>query len=285
MGISGSHMLADAVSVAALVTAWADTNLLGKMLSPPCFEPLLPPPLAGDDWPSRHLVDSLPLGENEAESTNEGGFATASFAFSDAAARSVLAAAGGSSVFGALAALFWTAISRAKKGKGKEKQGSLVDMAVCVDARGALNLSRSFFGNATVFAPVHGGNVKEGTLAEAARAVADAVNEIDYQGVMQWLEEGAGAVTSLCGTPLVCANWEGLNTYSAVFERGEGPLRVSYHLEPVSEQGHVLVMPPSAPEEEPSLARLVAVTLRAAELARLREDGIVLGYQPSVIPE
>lgn len=294
IAISCAHMLADAVCLSALVTAWADMNLLGKMLSPPCFHPL-PPPRVGDapnrqHPPSRALVDHYAT-SMESESPEAGGFATATFAFSDEMVRSILAEAQAAddgatapSVFVALAALFWAAVSRAK---GKDR--GLVDMTVCMDARKALNLSRSFFGNAMVFAGVRGGEIGGSKLEVAAKAIADATKAIDYEGVaglMEWLDsrtsgEGTGGpALRLCGQRLVCANWEGLSPHLATFEQGLGPIHVSYYLEPVTGEGHILVLP--QPREE-SLGRVVAVTLPEAQLERLREDGHILRYQPKTL--
>ncbi|CAA6660813.1 unnamed protein product [Spirodela intermedia] len=270
IGISCAHMQADAACLSALVTAWADMNLLGKMLSPPCFHPLPPPRVGGSPTrqhsPSRPLVDHY-ASSMESEIHETGRFATATFAFSDETVKSILAeaqVAGDSTtsprVFAALAALFWAAVSRAK---GKDR--GLVDMAVCMDAREALNLSKSFFGNAMVFAGVRGGEIGGGRLEAAAKAIADATKAIDYEGVTDLMENG-WACAELCSRRLLCANWEGLDPHLATFEQGVGPIHVSYYLEPKT------------------LGRVVAVTLPEAQLGRLRVDGHILGYQTKIHP-
>ncbi|MQL91381.1 hypothetical protein Taro_023992 [Colocasia esculenta] len=303
IGVSCSHMLADAACLTMLVKSWADMNLLGKILSPPDFHPFPPRTTAGGFTPvdPHRPLFSPPIdhyksaaAETEDHSTasykSQRRFNTVAFAFSEETVRSIVndsCPAGGDAptAFQALAALFWASISRAK---GSTR--GLVDISVCVDARGALGLSKSFFGNALAFNGVPGGGVEEGRLDMAAKAVADAMTHLDKPGVMgliEWLEaaheETSGPTKmTLCGPRLLFANWEDLGPYVATFEPGIRPIRVSYYLEPVVGEGQVLVLP-LARGHAGSVGRVVMVTLPDEQLDVLCGDVLILGYEPEML--
>uniref|UniRef100_A0A1D1YSS3 Omega-hydroxypalmitate O-feruloyl transferase n=1 Tax=Anthurium amnicola TaxID=1678845 RepID=A0A1D1YSS3_9ARAE len=292
IGMSCSHMLADATCLTMLVKAWAEMTLLGKMLSPPCFHPL--PTTTPSDTSShrRPYTDLIEHYRSSMEAENLGinppRFNTATFAFSDEAVRSIVAESTAAddaapTPFQALAALFWASITRVT---GRKR--GLIDMTICVDTREALNLSKSFFGNAMVFNGTQGGEIEEGRLDMAVKAIADVMKEMGHEGVLdliEWLEahsEATGPRRMLYGPRLLCANWEGLRPYQATFEPGVRPIQVSYYLEPVLGEGQILVLP-SSQGNEGSLSRTVMVTLPEDQLGMLCEEAHVLRYHPKIL--
>lgn len=285
IGISCSHMLADAACLTMLVQSWADMSLLGKVLSPPDFHAFPAKRITNASGHHRPYLDP-----STASLGVPGRLSTATLAFSDESVRSIVddsrAAPDGSppsTAFQALAALFWTSISGVKGRRGSE---GLVDMSICSDAREALDLSKSFFGNAMVFNGVQGGGIGEGRLDMAVKAIADVMSKLDKEGVvgfMEWLEaHGETPRRTLCGPRLLCANWEGLRPYVAAFEPGVRPIHVSYYLEPAVGEGQVLVLP-SARGHVGSLSRVVMVTLPEEQLGILCEDPCVLRYGPEIL--
>ncbi|MQM19595.1 hypothetical protein Taro_052603 [Colocasia esculenta] len=133
-------------------------------------------------------VRNVRINHSTASSKSQRRFNTAAFTSTDETVRSIVddsCPVGGDAptAFQALAALFWASISRAK---GSTR--GMVDISVCVDTRGALGLSKSFFGNALAFNGVPGGGVEEGRLDMAAKAVADAMINLDKPDVMGLIE-------------------------------------------------------------------------------------------------
>ncbi|KAK4435808.1 hypothetical protein Salat_0744300 [Sesamum alatum] len=68
--------------------------------------------------------------------------------------------------FEALAALFWTRISKVKGTKS-----SLVDMYLCLDVRKVLGLENGCFGNCMVYKRVQGDGLEENKVSKAAENV------------------------------------------------------------------------------------------------------------------
>lgn len=286
IGLSCSHMLSDPISATMLVRAWAETTLRGQIAAPPLFLPLPSPPPQqhNSNKPNRSNLNCIinryksaiqsppPIPPPQTKQS------TVSFHFDGEAVKSCIAMAGARrSPFEALAALFWTRISKIK---GAEA-GNLVGISLFLDARSALGLENSFFGNCMVFSKVE---VKSGSdgVAEAAAMIGDTASRMDGGGVtvlIEWLEqEMRGDPPMMNGGDLICANLEEAGTYSAVFEEKAAPLRATYYIEPAVGAGQVIVMPAAEPE-----GRVVMVTLEEEEGRKLLEDSVIQQLATAVV--
>ncbi|XXG56009.1 hypothetical protein AAC387_Pa03g3543 [Persea americana] len=290
IGLSCTHLVADAAAATMLLKAWAETTLLGKMLSPPYFHPL-PTTKTRSISPNPHLIphyqSSFSLSfNNPIPTSNTPNMATLTLSFSQHMVQRCMADARSSDPFASLAALLWVAICGVKD---KSKQGVLLDMSLCLDMRKVLGLSKAFFGNAMVFDKVSGDGLKERDLVEAAKVISDGVSKMGNEGVVmgliEWLQSEKMShehnLPVLSGPGLVCANWEGLCPYEAKFEVGVEPIRASYYLESVFGEGHLLILP--APKGEGPLGRAVMVTLPDDQALELCEDPLIHSYSPTIL--
>lgn len=188
------------------------------------------------------------------------------------------------SPFQALSGLFWTCISRIK---GLKK--GLVGVSICLDVRKNLGLDEGLsFGNCMIHNSLHGDDLNGDEIPEASMAVKALMEEMNSKEIMdfiKWLECNSSLSSSGlncgCDDHLICVNLEDVEPYSAVFEEGCVPIRVSYHVEPVVGVGQVLILP--GPPEEGPLSRVVMVTLPDNEAVKLCEDVVVLGFSPTFL--
>lgn len=300
IGLSCAHLVADAAAATMLLKAWAETTLLGKMLSPPYSHHLpttktrsiSPNPHHHPTTNTHHLIhhyqSAMSINNPYPTSNTTPNMATLTLSFPQDTVRRCMADARSSDPFTALTALLWVAVSSVKH-KSKEGLGPLLDMSLCLDMRKVLGLSKAFFGNAMVFDKVSGQELKERHLVEAAKTVSDAVrkmgNEGMVMGLIEWLQGEKMShdhnLSVLTGPGLVCANWEGLCPYEATFEPGVGPIRASYYLERVFGEGHLLILP--SPKGEGPLGRVAMVTLPEDEAIVLCEEPIVQCYSPTIL--
>lgn len=282
IGLSCAHMLSDPISATMLVRAWAEMTLRGEIAAPPHFLPLpLPPP--NSNKPNRSNLNSIinpyksaiqspppiPLPQNKQS--------TIAFHFDGESLKRCIAMAGARrSPFEALAALFWTRIS-----KIKGAEAGLVGISLFLDARSALGLENSFFGNCMVFNKVEAKSGSDG-VPEAAAMIGEAAARTDGGGVtelIEWLErEMRGDPPRMHGGDLICANLEEAGMYSAVFEEKAAPLRASCYVEPAVGPGQVIVMPAVEPE-----GRVVMVTLEEEEGRKLLEDSVIQQFASAVV--
>ncbi|KAK9101870.1 hypothetical protein Sjap_019124 [Stephania japonica] len=299
IGLSCSHLLADSTSATMLIKAWAETHSFRKMLTPPHFSPLPSRSISNKDTNRKPNVDLINSCKSSIETPSEAAIsssakrhATVTFAFSDEMVSKCMAEAEArgdtitemsSSPFNALAALFWLSIS-----KVKGMNSRLVNLLICLDARKALELEKGFFGNCMVYNRVClGPELNEAGLVDAAKAIESAVKKMEEKEIiMDWIDglesKKVGVVDSFTnGSDLVCANWESLDPYSATFESGRQPIRVSYHVQPVLREGHVLILPST--EGDGPLCRVVMVTLVEEEAIRLCKEPFINHFSPNIL--
>ncbi|KAK9149761.1 hypothetical protein Scep_008518 [Stephania cephalantha] len=298
IGLSCSHLLADATSATMLIEAWADTHSLGKMLTPH-FSPLPSRSISNKDTICKPNVDLINSCESSTERESEAAisspakrYATVTFAFSNEMVSKCMAEAEAcgdtitemsSTPFNALAALFWLSIS-----KVKGMNSRLVNLSICLDARKALELKKGFFGNCMVYNRVCSGlELCEAGLVDAAKAIESAVKKMeDKEIILDWIEGleskkvgGDGSFTN--GSDLVCANWESLDPYSTIFESGQQPIRVSCYVQPVLREGQVLILPST--ESDGPLSRVAMVTLVEEEAIRLCKEALIQNFSPNIL--
>ncbi|XP_058115331.1 protein ECERIFERUM 26-like [Magnolia sinica] len=298
IGLSCSHLLADAACATMLVKAWADTTLLQKILTPPLFQPLPSSKLSNETTthnPFNSLIDhyqsAMSMNQTPPISDPENvKYTSVTFAFSSENMKRCMADArtNGSTTptpFEALGALLWVCVSNVK-GKINE----LLNMSICLDMRNVLGLDKGFFGNVMVFNKVCGEGLNEVGLVRAARAIADVVGQMGNKEVMdliEWLGSGSGGeklthqLPILNGPDLVCVNWDSLAVYAAMFEVRVPPIRVSYYFERVIGEGQILIL--SSPEGEGTLSRWAMVTLPEDQAVRLCGENLILRYSPTIM--
>ncbi|KAI9191297.1 hypothetical protein LWI28_006519 [Acer negundo] len=302
IGFSCIHLLADPICATTLIKAWADTTLAGTLHTPLFFHPL-PPRRLGNKTPNHepytalinHYKSSIDqtLSTVPPLSTNNGKNATITLSFTDPMVRACMAMARtpgapphtshDPSPFEALAGLFWVCLSQIKGLHGNQ----LLDMSICLDTRKVLGLDKGYFGNCMVYNKVLHAEFSDNKnkLSEAARAIRQVVKKMnENEGIMdliEWLENNDhNSLPLMNGQDLICANLEGLDLYSAVFEEGFEPIRVSCYVEPVVGLGQVLVLP--SPPGEGAMSRSVMVTLSEDDGIKLCEDDLVLQFCPTI---
>ncbi|KAL6313077.1 hypothetical protein AAG906_006627 [Vitis piasezkii] len=244
IGFSCTHLLADPICATMIIKAWADTSLLGEMPNPPLFHsslPLIRPVNSINHNPYTHLINHYKSSLDNSTPVTNTKYTTIALLFTNP----MVQASG----------LFWTCISNVKG-----RREGLVNMSICLDMRKILGLDEGFFGNCMVYNAVHGGISMD----------------MKYQKLL-WLHEDDRFSVLMGGCDhLICTNLEDVEPYSAMFEEGYAPVRVSYHIEPVSTEGQVLILP--APPEEGPLSRVVMVTLPENEVVKLCKDVLVLSF-------
>ncbi|EEF48306.1 protein ECERIFERUM 26-like [Ricinus communis] len=294
IGLSCFHPLADPTCATIFMKAWADTTFSGKMISPPLFHPL-PPRRPGNKIPNHqpytHLINHYKstIGKTSSVTATTGhAYATVALLFTDPMIRACMAMSRTTrrpdqpnpSPFQALSGLFWACIS-----KVKGKENGLIDMSICLDMRKVLGLDHGFFGNCMVYNKVQPKSLSNDKISSATWAIEEEMAKMDTEGIMdliEWLESNDCQTPPLMnGCDLICANLEGVDPYLAIFEGGLAPIRVSYHVEPVSGAGQVLVLP--SPPGEGAMSKVVMVTLPEDEVFKLCEDDLILGFSPAIL--
>ncbi|XP_059639074.1 protein ECERIFERUM 26-like [Cornus florida] len=290
IGLSCTHLLSDPICATMFIKAWADKTLGGNMVTPPLFHPL-PPRRPGNrninHQPYTHLITYYKSYFDKPAPTINVPRSTVTLTFTSemvqacmAMARNPRAPDGSTpSPFEALAALFWICI-----GNVKGMKSGLTNMSICLDMRKVLGLDKGFFGNCMVYNKVHGEVLEGNQLSKASMAIREVVRKMDYDGVMdliEWMERDDHLSPPLMnGCDLICANLEGVDSYSAMFEDGFSPIRASYYIEPEIGEGQVLILP-SSPLEGP-YSRVVMVTLSKDEVVKLCENALILHFSPNI---
>lgn len=273
---------------------WADISLGNKMISLPIFHPLPSQKSQNKKLNNNQYMGLIAHYKSSIEkpiSIKEARYTTISMGFSDhmvQACMSMAQPSGPSSPkpttpFEALAGLFWVALSKIKGIKN-----GLVDMSICLDVRKILGLDKGFFGNSMIYNKVHlegNFNLDENKFPHATRAIRDVVATIDNEGIMDlidWFENNdINSSPMMNGHDLVCTSLENVNPYLAMFEERLKPIRVSYYIEPIFGEGHILIFP--TPHDEGPLGRVVMVTLQEEEAIKLCEDELISQFSPTIL--
>ncbi|KAK4388919.1 protein ECERIFERUM 2 [Sesamum angolense] len=260
----------------------------GLAVAPPFFHPL-PPPRTGKKNRNFHSINHYKSAKENSVPASDTKQTTITLKFNQEMVKNCINMARTTNAdncqpsltpFEALAALFWTRISKVKGMKS-----GLVDMSLCLDVRKVLGLEKGFFGNCMVYNRVQGDGIQENDLSKAAGFIREAVFKIDRDEVMdliEWLEQENWKTYPSCmnGSCLICANLENMNSYSAVFEENSSPLRVSYYIEPSVGAGQILILP--SPGGDGPCSRVVSVTLPEVEAEKLLEDGLIKQFGPTI---
>jgi len=283
IGLSCTHLLADSISATNFMKAWADISLGNKMTSPPIFHPL-PHQRPQNKKPNNNSYMSLISHYKEAKYT------TISMGFSDQMVRACMSMAQPNdslsptpTPFEALAGLFWVTLSKIKGMKN-----GLVDMSICLDVRKNLGLDEGFFGNSMLYNKVHleeKFNLDEDKFPLATKAIRNVVTKIGNEEIMdliEWFENNdINSSAMMNGDDLVFTSLENVDPYLAMFQDKFKPIHVSYYIEPVFGEGHVLILPTS--NDEGPLGRVVMVTLQEEEAIKLCEDEFILQLSPTIL--
>ncbi|KAI4337355.1 hypothetical protein L6164_015783 [Bauhinia variegata] len=289
IGLSCTHMLADPTSATSFVKAWADISLGLNMTSPPFFQPLSVR-RPGNQNPYTDLIghySSSIQKPTSVKGTTRYTTITLGFSHQMVAACMAMAQSTGApspSPFGALAGLFWVCLSKIKS---KGPNDGLVGLSVCLDVRKALNLDRGFFGNCMIYnkVPAIAGDLGDTRLAQAATAIREAEEKMERERIadlIEWFENNdINNPTMMNGHDLICASLETEDPYSAVFENGFNPIRVSYYVEPVAGEGQVVIFPWKAAED--ILGRVAMVTVAEDEASELCKDDLLLNLSPTIL--
>lgn len=290
IGLSCTHLLADPISATMFIKAWADVTHGCKILSPPLFHPLPPRIPANTATQKAHsdLINhykSYAQNKPAAPSITATKQETLTLSFTDEMVHSCMAMAAGARAgenptpFEALAALFWVCVSKAKR-----EANGLIPMSLCMDMRKTLHLEKGIFGNCMAYSKVNGAGLDEKGLEKPAMAVREKVKKMgNKEGAMdlvEWLELGIADYDhhQMNGCDLICADFEDVEPYSAVFEEGLDQVHVSCYTEPVTGLGQVLILP----SPQGKFSRVAMVTLAEDEAAKLCEDELLLHFNPTV---
>lgn len=152
-----------------------------------------------------------------------------------------------------------------------------------------LGLDKGFFGNCMVYNKVDlGKDFDQKDISKPAFAIREVVRRMDYEGIMDLLEHLERNDDDVCssygdhGDGLICVDMEGVEAYGCVFEEEIGkPVRVSYYVEPVVGEGHVVILPFSGGRD--SYSRVVMVTLPGDEAVKLCEDALLMKFCPTIL--
>ncbi|KAL6524154.1 hypothetical protein OROMI_031249 [Orobanche minor] len=298
IGLSCTHLLSDPISATMMIKAWADTTLRGEIISPPLFHPV---PMRKQR--SKEDIDNLkhqnflisyyksvidnPAPASHAKQT------TISFQFDHETIQTCIAMVAGdtnsakdrepNTPFEALAALFWSRISKIK---GKEKNG-LVGMSICMDMRNVLNLDKGVFGNFMVCNGVGGDGLDENNVYEAAAFIKGAISEMngddEVVDLIEWLgRENYESPPWMNDSNLICVDLENVESYFAFYEDSVRPTRVSYYIEPSVGPGQIVVLP-SPSGDGHFHSRVVSVTLPEDEAGKLIEDALINQLGPTIL--
>lgn len=292
IGLSCTHLLADSICATKFMKAWADISL-GKKMTSPIFHPL-PHQRPQNKKPNNNSYMSLishykSLIENPI-SIKEAKYTTISMGFSNQMVQACISMAQPNdslsptpTPFEALAGLFWVTSSKIKGMKN-----GLVDMSICLDVRKNLGLDEGFFGNSMLYNKVHleeNFNLDEDKFPQATKAIRNVVTKIgneEIMGLIEWFENNDINSSAMMNChDLVFTSLEDVDPYLAMFQYKFKPIHVSYYIEPVFGEGHVLILPTS--NDEGPLGRVVMVTLQEEEAIKLCEDEFILQFSPTIL--
>lgn len=199
--------------------------------------------------------------------------------------------------FDLLAALFWTRVVHLKGNQNHHKDNETQSLSVCVDVRRLLTepLPYGHFGNALHFSvlSVNGQEMESGGLEHVAELVhrhVSGLQEDEFWSAIQWLEslkgeEGEyGPPFTMYGPELTCVNMEHMvvGDQSMIYSKNFNsikPVHVACHVGNVEGEGLIMVMPNGGGR----LARTVIVTLPENEMARLCQDEVISGLEPTML--
>ncbi|GFP96044.1 rosmarinate synthase [Phtheirospermum japonicum] len=293
IGLSCTHLLSDPISATMMIKAWADTTLRGEITSPPLFHPLPRRKQEINENTNNlklnsHLINHYKSAIQNLAPISHTKQTTIALRFNHGTVKSCIAMAGNTNddepntPFEALAALFWTRISKIK---GTTKN-ALVDMSICLDMRKVLKLDKGFFGNCMAYNSVQGDGLDANEVSKAAGFIREAISRMDgddeVTGLIEWLEhENYENPPCMNGSHLICADLGDVDSYSAVFEDNVGPIRVSYYFEPAVGPGQIVILPSSGGDGPSS--RVIAVTLPEDEAEELLEDALIKQFEPTIL--
>lgn len=267
------------------------------MVSPPIFHPL-PPRKPQNKRPNNNshtgLISHYKSSIEKPISIKKSKYTTISMGFSHHMVQDCMSMAqinGSSSPrptstpFEALAGLFWVALS-----KIKGIQNGLLDMSICLNVRKITGLDKGFFGNSMLYNKVHleekfNLDLYENKFPQATMAIRDVVAKINNEEVMDLIEwfknNDVDSSPMMRGHDLVFTSLEDVDPYSAIFQDMLKPIQVSYYIEPVFGEGHVLILP--TPLDEGPLGRVVMVTLQEEDAIKLCEDEFISQFSPNIL--
>ncbi|KAL6501928.1 hypothetical protein OROGR_027061 [Orobanche gracilis] len=298
IGLSCTHLLSDPISATMMIKAWADTTLKGEITSPPLFHPF---PIRKQGCKqdtdnlkhhSNFLISYYKSDIDNPAPASHAKQTTISFQFDHEAIQTCIGMAAGNknsdndrepnTPFEALAALFWSRISKIK---GKENNG-FVGMSICMDMRNVLNLDKGVFGNFMVCNGVGGGGFDKNDVYEAATFIKGAISQMNGDEVVdliEWLgRENYESPSWMNGSNLICVDLENVESYFAVYEDSVRPTRVSHYIEPAVGPGQILVLP-SPGGDGRFRSRVVSVTLPEDEAGKLIEDALINQLGPTIL--
>ncbi|KAL7596015.1 hypothetical protein Lser_V15G31114 [Lactuca serriola] len=311
IGLSFSHLLADATSGTLFYKSWTDadrgesTGYDPPILSLPQLDNR-PPPTTTDT--TSITTDYLQKNTKLAPISSEK-MATYVFKFSNSTMKQCLSKISDRSPdatpFDYLTALFWSRIIELKTQIAVSPTQSI---SICIDARKLLDVPApmKFFGNAVSFSKLSLRNEllmgDDDGLPEAVEAVHRHVKGIkkeDIFSMIDWMENcrkgsngGYPPAIQMYGPELTFVSLEHLMIpkeestdelealdYEAKFRNNEKPVHVSYHVRKAEGQGLIIV----APSPEGGAARTVTVTLPVEEIGKLCEDPVIREMETTMI--
>lgn len=306
IGLSCSHMHADASSATLLFKSWTDLHRCQATSHPPFLNPAA---LCGRCSPPITATTSTNYmaAKSKAKPPSLGKMTTATFKFSHSIIRKYLSqihnGSPNANPFDLLAALFWIRLAILKD--NPPTQDNSRSLSICTDIRKLLSapLPSGYFGNALHFSllSLDAGELDISRLGHVADLVHEhvaGVGEEEFWSVINWFESQRGEDGKLApafrmyGPELTCVNMEemmvprgaqsgscGSFMYNAMFEEDAKPVHVAYHVGNVGGEGLILIMP--SPEE--GLGRTVMVTLPEEQMAFLRKDDAILRMEPTML--
>ncbi|KAM5585080.1 hypothetical protein ABKV19_004465 [Rosa sericea] len=264
IGLSCSHMQADPTCATLLIKSWAETHRREPIVHQPSFDDLSNSPFTRglnihntNTKSSRAYYEAKSMAAQTPLVLKKMG--TATFKFSNEVIKQSLLAIHQTcpvaTPFDLLAALFWARIALLKHPKSESNHS----LSICVDFRKKLPLSYGHYGNALHFSLLSLPDVEEkedfGDVAEAVHRHVSSQGEGEFWSALDWFEsrkeEGGqfGAPFRMYGPELTCMSMEHMVDfpgitgnkplmYTAVFDKENRPVHVSYHVGNVEGEGY-----------------------------------------------
>ncbi|KAG8363776.1 hypothetical protein BUALT_Bualt19G0057500 [Buddleja alternifolia] len=276
IGLSCTHMHADITSATLLMKSWTQVHCNLPLTHSPIFH--LPQP------PTPSLKNSTP-----SFSPSKMGTATMKFSHSVIHKRLSLVQnhCPNATPFDVLVALLWSRIALWQEPEPDKNHNR--SLSICVDSRnhGRPPIPYSYFGNALHFSvlSMDGDKLIRGGLGQVCEYVHQHIEGLKRDDFCLEVEgEGPfrvyGPRLTFINTEHMVdvENGEGV-MYDAVFDKGEKPVHVSYHVGNVVGEGLIMVLPSS----EGGLGRTVTVTLPEEQIANLCKDQAILDLEPIML--
>ncbi|PKA49377.1 Shikimate O-hydroxycinnamoyltransferase [Apostasia shenzhenica] len=292
VGLSCTHLHVDPTCAVLIIKAWGDCHRRACIVNPPFLYPpaLLPRPEPNPSAPFLSLKSSLSSTNPAAVAASGRRMSSATFHFSAAAVRSLLADLRpdfpAATPFDALAALFWLAVARAA-GQRDAGAGALT---VVTDFRKRMYapLPHGFYGNAAHFSRVEADFAAGWASVAAAvgRHVAGLVEE-DYWSAIEWLAaRRESGVFRMYGPELTCVKMDHVLAYQVEMAEGAAPVHMSCWVGGAEGEGMVVVLPAPAAAvvaEGDEAGRAVEVALPAELAEKVFRDEEILRRGPTVL--